>query len=95
MPHTGSTTTVMPDGNPERVQWDDRAALEELERVHVAIDEWRTRRKQAQAAFEEFVQGFRKPPREREIGSARRVLNEVASFRFANRVDQQNEQEPG
>lgn len=60
----------MPDGNPERVQWDDRAALEELERVHGAIDEWRTRRKQAQAAFEEFVQGFRKPAREREIGSA-------------------------
>jgi len=70
MPHTGSTTTVMPDGNPERVQWDDRAALEELERVHVAIDEWRTRRKQAQAAFEEFVQGFRKSPREPEIGAA-------------------------
>ena len=60
----------MPDSNPERVQWDDRAALEELERVHGAIDEWRTRRKQAQAAFEEFVQGFRKPPGEREIGSA-------------------------
>ena len=70
MPHTGSTTVMMPNGNPDRVQWDDRAALEELERVHVAIDEWRTRRKQAQAAFEEFVQGFRKPPREREIGAA-------------------------
>ena len=70
MPHPGSTTTVMPDGKPERVQWDDRAALEELERVHVAIDEWRTRRKQAQAAFEEFVQGFRKSPREPEIGAA-------------------------
>jgi uncharacterized protein DUF4115 len=70
MPHTGSTTTVMPDGNPERVQWDDRAALEELERVHGAIDEWRTRRKQAQAAFEEFVQGFRKSPREPQVGAA-------------------------
>jgi hypothetical protein len=69
MKHTGSTTG-MEDGNPERVPWDDRAALEELERLHGAIDEWRARRKQAQAAFEEFVRGFRTPPREREIGAA-------------------------
>lgn len=60
----------MADGNTDRVPWDDREALEELERLRGAIDEWRTRRKQAQAAFEEFVRGFRTPPREPEIGAA-------------------------
>jgi hypothetical protein len=53
--------------SPERAPWDEGAALEELERVHRAIDEWRTRRKDAGAAFDEFVSGFRTPPRERKI----------------------------
>jgi len=52
--------------NPERAPWDEGAALAELERLHRAIDEWRTRRKDAGAAFDEFVSGFRTPPRERE-----------------------------
>ena len=52
--------------NPERAPWDEGAALEELERVHRAIDEWRTRRKDAGAAFDEFVSGFR-TERQREI----------------------------
>jgi len=53
--------------NPERAAWDEGAALEELERVHRAIDEWRTKRKDAGAAFDEFVSGFRTPPSEPEI----------------------------
>jgi len=57
----------MPGENPERAPWDEGAALAELERLHRAIDEWRTRRKDAGAAFDEFVSGFRTPPRERQI----------------------------
>jgi hypothetical protein len=57
----------MPGENPERAPWDEGAALAELERLHRAIDEWRTRRKNAGAAFDEFVSGFRTPPRERQI----------------------------
>jgi hypothetical protein len=57
----------MPGENPERTPWDEGAALAELERLHRAIDEWRTRRKDAGAAFDEFVSGFRTPPRERQI----------------------------
>jgi hypothetical protein len=64
--HNGSTT-LMQGGNPGRVPFDDRAALEELERLRRAIDEWRTLRKKTQAAFDEFVSGFRTPAREREI----------------------------
>jgi hypothetical protein len=52
---------------PERVPFDDRAALEELERVRRAIEEWRERRKQILATFDEFVRGFRTPAAEREI----------------------------
>jgi hypothetical protein len=53
---------------PGRVPFDDHAALEELERLRRAIDEWRTRRKQTLATFDEFVRGFRTPATEREIG---------------------------
>ena len=53
--------------NPEGAPWDEEAALAELERLHRAIDEWRTRRKDAGTAFDEFVSGFRTPRREREI----------------------------
>ena len=62
----GSTSRMAVE-NSERAPWDEGAALEELERVHRAIDEWRTRRKDAGAAFDEFVSGFRTPTREREI----------------------------
>ena len=55
---------------PGRVPFDDRAALEELERLRGAIDEWRTRRKQTLATFDEFVRGFRTPATEREIVAA-------------------------
>jgi hypothetical protein len=64
---SSGSTRGMQGENPERAPWDEGAALEELERVHRAIDEWRTKRKDAAAAFDEFVSGFRTPPREREI----------------------------
>jgi len=57
----------MPAEHPQRVPFDDRAALEELERLRRAIDEWRTRRKEVLATFDEFVRGFRTPAAEREI----------------------------
>jgi hypothetical protein len=53
--------------NPEGAPWDEGAALAELDRLHRAIDEWRTRRKHAGAAFDEFVSGFRTPPREQAL----------------------------
>lgn len=64
--HNGSTTRVNPE-RPARVPFDDRAALEELERLRRAINEWQTRRKQTLATFDEFVRGFRTPATEREI----------------------------
>ena len=63
---SNGSTSGMQGENPERAPWDEGAALAELERLHRAIDEWRTRRKDAGAAFDEFVSGFRTPPRERE-----------------------------
>jgi hypothetical protein len=53
--------------HPGRVPFDDRAALEELERVRRAVEEWRERRKQILATFDEFVRGFRTPAADREI----------------------------
>jgi hypothetical protein len=64
--HNGSTTWMHAE-DPRRVPFDDRAALEELERVRRAIEEWRERRKQVLATFDEFVRGFRTPAAEREI----------------------------
>jgi len=63
--HNGSTNWMHAE-RPERVPFDDRAALEELERVRRAIEEWRERRKQILATFDEFVRGFRTPVAERE-----------------------------
>jgi hypothetical protein len=60
------STNWMHAERPERVPFDDRAALEELERVRRAIVEWRERRKEILATFDEFVRGFRTPPAERE-----------------------------
>ena len=64
---SNGSTRGMQGESPERAPWNEGAALEELERLHRAIDEWRTRRKHAGAAFDEFVNGFRRPPREPEI----------------------------
>jgi Domain of unknown function (DUF4115) len=47
--------------NRSRVPFDDRAALEELERLQKSIQEYRRRREEAEGAFEEFVGSFRKP----------------------------------
>jgi hypothetical protein len=44
-----------------RVPFDDRAALEELERLQRSIQEHRRRREAAEGAFEEFVGSFRTP----------------------------------
>jgi hypothetical protein len=63
---SNGSTSGMQGENPERAPWDEGAALAELERLHRAIDEWRTRRKDAGAAFDEFVSGFRTPAREPE-----------------------------
>jgi hypothetical protein len=64
---SNGSTSGMQGENPARAPWDEGAALKELERVHRAIDEWRTKRKDAGAAFDEFVSGFRTPPGEPEI----------------------------
>lgn len=43
-----------------RAPFDDRAALEELERLQQSIQEYRRRREEAEGAFEQFVGSFRK-----------------------------------
>src|SRR3990170_1629993 len=47
--------------NRSRVPFDDRAALEELERLQRSIQEYRRGREAAEGAFEEFVGSFRTP----------------------------------
>jgi hypothetical protein len=47
--------------NRSRVPFDDRAALEELERLQRSIQEYRRRREAAEGAFEEFVGSFKTP----------------------------------
>ena len=54
-------------GTGNDAPWDERAALEELERLKRGIEEWRQRRKEVQAEFDRFVRGFRTMPPEREI----------------------------
>lgn len=44
--------------------FDDRAALEELERLQQSIQAYRRQREQAEGAFEQFVGTFRPPPDE-------------------------------
>ena len=46
------------DSEP-RAPLDEAAALEELERLHRAIEDWRRRRNDVQAEFDRFVRGFR------------------------------------
>jgi hypothetical protein len=57
----------MSTGTENDAPWDERAALEELERLKRGIEEWRQRRKEVQAEFDRFVRGFRTMPPEREI----------------------------
>ncbi len=47
-----------------KVPFDDRAALEELERLQKSIQAYRHQRAQAEGAFEDFVGGFRQPVEE-------------------------------
>src|SRR3954453_2191437 len=47
--------------NRSRVPFDDRAALEELERLQRSIQEYRKRREAAEGEFEQFVGSFRTP----------------------------------
>ena len=49
----------MPPEKTARVPFDDRAALEELERLQRSIQEYRRKREQAEGEFEEFIGGFR------------------------------------
>src|SRR3954465_5570553 len=42
-----------------RVPFDDRPALEELERLQRSIQEYRRKRERAEGEFEKFVGGFR------------------------------------
>jgi Domain of unknown function (DUF4115) len=50
--------------NRSRVPFDDRAALEELERLQRSIQEYRRRREVAEGDFEKFVGSFRTPTAE-------------------------------
>ena len=52
----------MPDDHP-RTPFDEQAALKELERLQHDLEESRQRRKDASAAFDDFVNSFRKEPR--------------------------------
>jgi len=70
----------MPSGPEHGVPWDEGAALEELERLKLGIEEWRRRRKDVQADFDRFVRGFRTPPSEREMG---REINATPALQTA------------
>ena len=52
----------MPDDQP-RTPFNEQAALKELERLQHDLEESRQRRKDASAAFDDFVNSFRKEPR--------------------------------
>ena len=60
----------MSSGPENQVPWNEKAALEELERLKRGIEEWRQRRKDVQADFDRFIRGFKTPPPEREVGEA-------------------------
>src|SRR6185503_3021711 len=60
----------MSSGPENQVPWNEKAALEELERLKRGIEEWRQRRKDVQADFDRFVRGFKTPPLEREVVEA-------------------------
>lgn len=52
------------------VQFDDQAALQELERLQRSIQEYRRRREEAEGAFEQFVGSFKNPPVPDDGGAA-------------------------
>ncbi len=54
----------MPGDTRSEDPLDDRAALEELERLQRSIQAYRQRREQAAGAFDQFVGGFHEPPAE-------------------------------
>src|SRR5216110_2142015 len=62
-----ASTKPMSIGTENDAPWDERAALEELNRLTRGIEEWRQRRKEVQAEFDRFVRGFRTTPPDREI----------------------------
>src|SRR5207244_8858959 len=62
-----ASTKPMSIGTENDAPWDERAALEELNRLKRGIEEWRQRRKEVQAEFDRFVRGFRTTPPDREI----------------------------
>lgn len=51
----------MQENNPPTRPFDDRAALEELERLQIAIREYRRQREKAEGEFDAFVGSFRTP----------------------------------
>ncbi len=55
----------------QRVPFDDRPALEELERLQQSIQEYRRKREQAEGEFEAFVGGFRPQEGQRSNSPAR------------------------
>ena len=55
----------------QRVPFDDRPALEELERLQRSIQEYRRKREQAEGEFEAFVGGFRPQEGQRSNSPAR------------------------
>jgi uncharacterized protein DUF4115 len=52
----------MPTEHESHVPFNEQAALEELERLQRALEESRQKRKDASAAFDQFVNSFRKEP---------------------------------
>src|SRR5688500_6197911 len=51
----------MEDPEPERVPFDEREALEELERFRQDIERYRSQRKALGEEFEQFIRSFQKP----------------------------------
>lgn len=49
----------MQGNNPPKGPFDDRAALEELERLQISIREYRRQRERAEGEFDAFVESFR------------------------------------
>ncbi len=54
----------MPGDTHSKDPFDDRAALEELERLKRSIQSYRQRREQAAGAFDQIIGGFHEPPAE-------------------------------
>jgi hypothetical protein len=60
----------MPGEHRQRTSFDEHAALQELERLRLAIEDYRRQRKAAEGAFDEFVGSFRKTSDDRPPYSA-------------------------